>query len=193
MKLDPQLLIAAYCQGIFPMAHEGGAIYWYDPNPRTILPLDAFHLPRRLARTVRSGRFEIRVDHAFRAVMEACAAPAPGREETWISEEMIDVYTQLHDLGFAHSVESWREGRLVGGLYGVAIRGLFAGESMFSHETDASKVALVHLVERLQRGGFMLLDVQFTTMHLARFGAVEISRAEYRAQLAQALQVEATF
>jgi leucyl/phenylalanyl-tRNA--protein transferase len=194
MRLTPHLLIAAYSQGIFPMADEEGRISWYDPDPRAIIPLDAFHVPRRLARTVRSGRFEIRVDTAFRAVMEACAAPAPGRETTWISPEMIDAYTALHQLGFAHSVEAWREGRLVGGLYGVALRGLFAGESMFSRETDASKVALVHLVERLRRGGFVLLDTQFLVGgHMRQFGAIEIPRREYKRRLAHALQVEAVF
>lgn len=193
MRLAPQLLIAAYCQGIFPMAHDDGGIYWYDPDPRAILPLDAVHVSRRLARTVRNGRFEIRVDHAFRAVMELCATPAADRESTWISPELIDVYTTLHQLGFAHSVEAWRDDRLVGGLYGVAIRGLFAGESMFSRETDASKVALVHLVERLRRGGFQLLDTQFITGHLARFGAIEVSREEYQERLARALAVPAVF
>lgn len=193
MRLHPQLLITAYCQGIFPMAHEDGQIYWYDPDPRTIFPLDAFHIPRRLARTVRSGRFEVRVDHAFRAVMESCAEPAGDRPTTWISSELIDAYTLLHRLGFAHSVETYSEGRLVGGLYGVAVGGLFAGESMFSRETDASKVALVHLVERLRRGGFALLDTQFTTEHLARFGSLEISRAEYKQRLAHALTVPAVF
>jgi len=191
-KLTPQLLLFAYSQGVFPMAQEDG-IYWYDPDPRTILPLDSFHVPRRLGRTVRSGRFEVRVNTAFRAVMAACAEPAPERESTWISPEFIAVYTQLHQLGFAHSVESWRDGRMVGGLYGVAIRGLFAGESMFSHDTDASKVALVHLVERLRRGSFVLLDTQFTTSHLARFGAVEIPRQEYKKRLAHALKVNAAF
>ena len=192
MKLTPQLLLSAYCQGIFPMAHDDG-IYWYDPNPRAIIPLDTFHVPRRLGRTIRNGGFEVRIDYDFRRVMEACAAPGPNRDGTWISSEFVDVYTELHELGFAHSVETWRDDVLVGGLYGVAIRGLFAGESMFSRETDASKVALVHLVERLRRGGFLLLDTQFVTEHLARFGAYEISRAEYKVRLAQALHVEAVF
>ncbi len=190
--LTPQLLLTAYGQGLFPMAHSDG-IYWYDPDPRAILPLDTFTVPRRLARTVRSGRFDIRVDSNFRAVIEACAAPDVGREDTWISPELIDLYTELHTLGFAHSVETWYAGQLVGGLYGVALRGLFAGESMFSRVTDASKVALVHLIERLQCGGYQLLDVQFITPHLARFGAIEIPRSSYKARLAQALQVEATF
>jgi leucyl/phenylalanyl-tRNA--protein transferase len=191
--LTPQLLLSAYCQGVFPMADARGRIGWYDPDPRAILPLDAFHVPRRLARTLRNGPFEVRVDSAFQAVMQACAEPAPGREQTWITPELVAAYTALHELGFAHSVECWRAERLVGGLYGVAVGGLFAGESMFSHETDASKVALVRLVERLQRGGFILLDTQFTTEHLERFGVMEIPRREYRRRLAQALAVEATF
>jgi len=194
MQLTPELLLSAYCQGIFPMAQEDGAIYWYDPDPRSIIPLDGFHVSRRLARTVRNGGFEIRADTSFRAVMQACAEPAPGRESTWISPEFVDAYTQLHMLGFAHSVETWRDGRLVGGLYGVAIRGLFAGESMFNHERDASKVALVHLVERLRRGGFVLLDTQFVvTEHMRQFGTIDIPRAEYKRRLARALQVPAIF
>jgi leucyl/phenylalanyl-tRNA--protein transferase len=189
--IDPELLIAAYSRGLFPMADDQGRIFWYDPDPRGILPLESFHLPRRLAKTVRSGKFEIRTDTAFRAVMEACAEPARGRGETWISPELVDSYAALHELGLAHSVEAWLGGALVGGLYGVAVRGLFAGESMFSRATDASKVALVHLVERLHRGGFLLLDTQFVTSHLARFGAIEISRVRYRVLLARALRVEA--
>src|SRR5262245_43490020 len=176
------------------MAHDDGAIYWYEPNPRAIIPLDTFHVPRRLARTARNGGFEVRVDTSFRAVMAACAEPTPDRATTWIAPEMIDAYTELHALGFAHSVETWREGRLVGGLYGVAIRGLFAGESMFSRERDASKVALVHLVERLRHGGFRLLDTQFIVGgHMLQFGTIEIPRAEYKRRLAQALQVAAVF
>jgi leucyl/phenylalanyl-tRNA--protein transferase len=194
MELTPQLLIAAYCEGIFPMAHDDGAIYWYEPDPRAIIPLDTFHVPRRLARTVRNGGFEVRVDTSFRAVMEACAEAAPDRATTWIAPEMIDAYTQLHRLGFAHSVETWRAGRLVGGLYGVSIRGLFAGESMFSRERDASKVALVHLVDRLRRGGFTLLDTQFVVGgHMLQFGTIEIPRDEYKRRLAQALTVPAVF
>jgi leucyl/phenylalanyl-tRNA---protein transferase len=194
MELTPQLLIAAYCDGIFPMAHDDGAIYWYEPNPRAIIPLDTFHVPRRLARTVRNGGFEMRVDTSFRAVMEICAEPAQDRATTWIAPEMIDVYTELHRLSFAHSVETWRDGQLVGGLYGVSIRGLFAGESMFSRERDASKIALVHLVERLRRGGFTLLDTQFVVGgHMLQFGTIEIPRAEYKRRLAQALTVPAVF
>lgn len=191
--LTPELLFAAYCRGYFPMADGRGRISWYDPDPRGVFPLEAFHVPRRLARTLRQGRFEVRMDTAFRQVMEACGAPAPGRERTWISEELVGAYTALHEAGLAHSVETWHGGEMVGGVYGVAIRGLFAGESMFSRRTDASKAALVHLVERLRRGGFVLFDTQFVTPHLARFGAVEIPRASYRRLLASALQVEAVF
>ena len=194
MHLTPDILLSGYCQGYFPMADDDGEIGWYDPDPRAILPLDAFHVPRRLARTARNGPFEVRVDFDFRAVMQACAEPAPDRERTWISPHMIDAYTVLHRLGFAHSVETWREGRLVGGLYGVAIRGLFAGESMFSRETDASKVALVHLVERLRRGGFRLLDSQYIAVpHMLQFGTIEIPRAEYKRRLREALEVQTTF
>lgn len=175
------------------MADEDGSIYWYDPDPRAIIPLDAFHVPRRLARTMRQEKFEIKVDTAFAAVMEACAQPAPDRDVTWISPAFIEVYTQLHRWGFAHSVEAWQAGKLAGGLYGVTIKGLYAGESMFSRQTDASKVALVHLVDRLNRGGFTLLDTQFVTPHLKRFGAIEIDREEYKRRLAQALTVKAHF
>lgn len=191
VRLTPSLLIRGYCQGIFPMAEHNGKIYWYDPDPRAILPIDTFHVPRRLARTIRQRVFDIRVDYAFRRVMEECAKPAPKREGTWISPELIDGYTALHEQGFAHSIEAWREDELVGGLYGVAVRGLFAGESMFSREADASKVALVHLIERLRRGGFLLLDTQFITPHLETFGAIEIPRTEYKRRLAYALTVSA--
>lgn len=190
-RLTPDLLLAAYCQGIFPMAHDDGTIGWYDPNPRAILPLDTFHVPRRLARRIRHGGFDVRVDSAFVEVMRACAEPAPGRQATWISDEFVAVYSELHNLGFAHSVEVWRNEIMIGGLYGVAIAGLFAGESMFSRETDASKIALVFLVERLRRGGFVLLDTQFLTEHLSQFGAIDISRRVYRHRLALALTVDA--
>ena len=191
--LTPELLLTAYSRGFFPMADWTGRIGWYDPDPRGIFPLDRFHVPRSLAKRIRSGFFEVRVDTAFRSVMAACAEPARGRGETWISPELVDVYCRLHELGFAHSVECWREGSLAGGLYGVALRGLFAGESMFSRMTDASKVALVHLVDRLRAGGFVLLDTQFVTSHLGRFGAIEVPRSVYRGLLARALEVRATF
>jgi leucyl/phenylalanyl-tRNA---protein transferase len=194
LRLSPELLVAAYSRGLFPMAEEDGSIGWYDPDPRGVIPLDAFHVPRRLAKTVRSNRFEIRVDTSFREVMSTCAAPSRGREDTWISDEMIEAYAGLHRLGLAHSVESWRDGRLVGGLYGVAIGGLFAGESMFSRETDASKVALVNLVARLVRGGFVLLDSQYLVgSHLRQFGAIDIPAREYKRRLAAAVRVHAGF
>ncbi len=193
-RLDPNLLLSGYCQGVFPMADPDGTIYWYDPDPRAIIPLDdRFHVPRRLGRTVRRGTYTIRYNTVFRQVMEACATPAADRDETWISPELVHVYTLLHEAGFAHSVETWYDGQLVGGLYGVAVRGLFAGESMFSRATDASKVALVHLVERLRQGGFVLLDTQFMTEHLARFGAYDIPRNQYQRLLAHALTVDARF
>ncbi len=193
MKLTPHLLLNAYSQGVFPMGEPDGQIYWYDPHPRAIIPLDTFHTPHSLARAIRRGGFEVRVDTAFRAVMTACAAPGPDRETTWINDEIIEAYSQLHQLGFAHSVETWVEGQLVGGLYGVTLGGLFAGESMFSRRRDSSKIALVYLVERLRANGFILLDTQFMTEHLRRFGAIEISRAEYKARLAQALRLWAKF
>jgi leucyl/phenylalanyl-tRNA--protein transferase len=185
-QLDPERLLYAYSRGIFPMDVEG-TIYWFDPDPRAILPLEGFHVPRRLARTMSRDLFEIRVDTAFGEVMRACAAPGPGREDSWISQEIVDAYSRLHELGFAHSVETWQNDELAGGLYGVAVNSLFAGESMFSRATDASKVALVYLVERLRQRGFLLLDVQFVTDHLRRFGAIEISRREYRQRLSRAL------
>jgi leucyl/phenylalanyl-tRNA--protein transferase len=191
MQLTPRLLFAAYSQGAFPMGHDDGEIYWYDPDPRCILPLDTFHVPRSLAQTIRHGGFEVRFNTAFRQVMLACAEPAPGREQTWITAEILAAYCQFHELGFAHSVETWVDGQLVGGLYGVAIGGLFAGESMFSHRQDASKIALVYLVERLRTQGFVLHDTQFMTEHLRRFGAIEIPRAEYQRRLQQALTVRA--
>jgi leucyl/phenylalanyl-tRNA---protein transferase len=194
MHLTPDILLAAYCQGFFPMAGDDGELAFYDANPRAIIPLESFHIPQRLARRVRNGGFEIRVDTSFREVMQACAAPRPDHQGTWIAPEMVDAYTELHRLGFAHSVEAWRDGTLVGGLYGVAIRGLFAGESMFSRATDASKVALVHLVERLRRGGFVLLDSQYVVGgHMLQFGTIEISRQEYQRRLRAALRVEAFF
>lgn len=193
MKLTPELLLSAYARGMFPMAHEDGAIYWYSPDPRAILPLDRFHVPQSLRRVIHRGRFDVRFNTAFEAVISACAAAAPGREETWISHEIIDAYVRLHELGFAHSVECWLDGRLAGGLYGVSLRGLFAGESMFSRVTDASKVALYFLVQRLRERGYLLLDTQFLTEHLQRFGAVEISADSYQALLAEALSVRVTF
>lgn len=187
--LTPELLIRGYCSGVFPMAHADGAVRWYAPDPRAIFPLDAFHVPRSLRQTIGKGIFDVRIDHDFASVIHACAE----REQTWISEEIMAAYGALHDLGIAHSVECWREDRFAGGLYGVALGGAFFGESMVSRETDASKVALVALVERLRERGFTLLDTQWLTPHLARFGAVEISRRTYEQRLAAALRVDRTF
>jgi leucyl/phenylalanyl-tRNA---protein transferase len=189
------MLLRAYALGIFPMAERRGddEIYWVDPERRGVLPLEGFHLPRRLARTVRQDRFEIRCDTSFDAVVEACAEPDFGRPETWINSPIQRLSDQLFALGYAHSVECWRQGELVGGLYGIALGGAFFGESMFSRERDASKVALVHLVLRLRLGGYRLLDTQFITSHLAQFGTIEISRADYRRRLADAIAVKAQF
>lgn len=175
------------------MAQEDGRIYWYDPDPRAIIPLDRFHISRSLQRTIRQQIFEIRIDTAFTAVLEACAAPALGREDTWINDNIVQAYTRLHRLGFAHSVEAWQAGKLVGGLYGVAVQGFFAGESMFSQARDSSKVALAFLVEHLQQRRFHLLDTQFMTDHLRRFGAIEIPAAEYKQLLGRALLSSANF
>lgn len=191
--IDPALLVEAYAHGWFPMgveqAHGGTGVEWFSPNPRGILPLDAFHVPQRLARVIRSRRFEVRVDTAFERVMRECAE----RDETWITGEIVESYVQLHEMGVAHSVEAWRGDVLAGGLYGVALRGAFFGESMFHRETDASKVALAALVERLRARGFTLLDIQWVTPHLAQFGAIEIPRRRYMRLLEAALQVDADF
>jgi len=194
-RLTPDILLRAYAEGLFPMAErrDDPTLYWVSPEQRGILPLDGFHVPRRLARTVRSGRFRVTADQAFAQVMQGCAAPAPGREQSWINEEIFRLYTALAASGQAHSLECWREGALVGGLYGVQLGAAFFGESMFSAERDASKVALVHLVERLRRGGFVLLDTQFLTAYLAGFGAIEIARADYLVRLRGAIAREAVW
>jgi leucyl/phenylalanyl-tRNA--protein transferase len=188
--IDPELLLSAYAAGIFPMAdEETGEIGWYSPDPRGILPLDGFAVSRSLRQTLRKEPFTIAIDQAFEAVMRCCAE----RDETWISEEIIASYVRLHAMGRAHSVEAWRDGALVGGLYGVAIGGAFFGESMFSVATGSSKVCLVALVERLRERMFVLLDTQFVTAHLARFGAVEIPQAEYLRILREAIALPRTF
>lgn len=194
-RLTPEILLRAYAEGLFPMAERRGdpMLYWVSPEKRGIIPLASFHVPQRLARTVRSGRFTVTSDQAFRDVMLACAAPAAGREESWINDEILRLYTALHAGGHAHSIECWQNGVLVGGLYGVRLGAAFFGESMFSRERDASKVALVHLVDALRRGGFTLLDTQFITSHLAQFGAIEIARAQYLTLLNQALSREAVW
>ncbi len=193
--LSPEILLRAYAVGLFPMAErrDDQTLYWIDPEKRGVLPLETFHIPRRLCRTVRQKVFDVRCDTAFDTVIRACAEPKEGRGETWINDEIVALYNELHQMGRAHSVECWREGELVGGLYGVSLGGAFFGESMFSHERDASKVALVHLVLRLRKGGFSLLDTQFVTRHLSQFGVVEIHRSGYRQLLAAALDLRATF
>ncbi len=185
-------LLAAYASGWFPMAVAPGEIRWYSPDPRAIIPLDAFHVSRRLARSLRQQRFEVRVNTSFRAVMQACA----DREDAdgdWIDAEIIESYCALHEQGFAHSVEAWQGGALAGGLYGVAIGGAFFGESMFHRVSDASKAALAVLVDRLRGRGYTLLDTQWITEHLAQFGAVEIPRRRYLRMLDEALKVETSF
>jgi leucyl/phenylalanyl-tRNA--protein transferase len=188
-EITPDLMLRAYRAGLFPMAEARGSarLYWLDPEMRGVLPLDGFHLPRRLARTVLGGGFSVTCDSDFRAAIGLCAAPAPGREETWINTEIEALFTALHEMGHAHSIEVWQGGAMVGGLYGVTLGGVFFGESMFSRVRDASKVALVHLVARLRLMGFSLLDTQFITGHLAQFGTVEIPRAAYKALLARAV------
>ncbi|HTH98515.1 MAG TPA: leucyl/phenylalanyl-tRNA--protein transferase [Stellaceae bacterium] len=193
--LTPELLLRAYAIGMFPMADDASdpELFWVDPEMRGILPLDRFHVPKRLARTVRQDVFTIRADSAFEDVIRHCAEAMPDRPRTWINDEIVALYTALHAKGHAHSVEAWHHGRLVGGLYGIRLGGAFFGESMFSRMTDASKVALVHLVAGLIGGGFTLLDTQFITGHLQRFGAVEIPRAEYHERLNEALGQMARF
>jgi leucyl/phenylalanyl-tRNA---protein transferase len=195
---DASLLLRAYAQGIFPMADpRTRRIDYYSPDPRAVLPLDDFHVPKSLARVARRGVFELRSDTAFERVIRACAEPRPDRRETWLDERLIAPYLELHRAGFAHSVEAWREGELVGGLYGVHLGAAFFGESMFSRPEsggrDASKLCLVELVERLRAGGFRLLDTQFKTAHLARFGCVEIPRKRYLALLERALAQPASW
>jgi leucyl/phenylalanyl-tRNA--protein transferase len=185
------LLVAAYQAGYFPMGMDDGEIGWFSPDPRGILPLDAFHVSRRLARVLRSGRFTVTTDRAFRRVMESCAADRD--EGTWINDEILDVYGQLHARRLAHSVEVWLDGDLVGGLYGVCLGGAFFGESMFHRVTDASKVALASLVEHLRKREFLLLDTQWTTPFLETFGAQEIPREEYLARLETALGASCRF
>ncbi len=193
--IDAEVLLRAYAYGVFPMAEsrDDPELYWIDPEARGILPLDAFHVPRRLKRTVRQQPFEIRIDTAFREVMLGCAEAAPNRDGTWINERIVALYCELHERGRAHSVECWQEGKLAGGLYGVSLGAAFFGESMFSRVTDASKVALVHLVARLIRGGYLLLDTQFVTSHLKQFGAIEISRDRYRVELMKATAAQGDF
>lgn len=187
--LDPALVVQAYAQGIFPMAEPDGRIYWYAPDPRAILEHERLRVSRSLRATISKGIYTITMDTVFEQVMRCCAR----RAETWINESFISTYTYLHSAGLAHSVEAWHDGALVGGLYGVALRGAFMGESMFSHATDASKVCLVALVEHLKARGYVLHDTQFLTPHLATLGVIEIPRREYERRLAGALQLDCTW
>lgn len=189
IEITPQVLLKAYACGIFPMAEsaEDSALYWIEPERRGILPLDGLHVPKSLAKTIRQEVFEIRIDHDFDAVIEGCAAPREGRRSTWINDRIRKLYGDLFALGHCHTVEAWHNGALVGGLYGVNLGRAFFGESMFSRMRDASKVALVYLVARLKAGGFELLDTQFVTEHLSRFGAIEVERTEFQRLLEQAL------
>ena len=195
LALTPDLLLCAYASGLFPMANDrhDPTIHWIEPRRRGVLPLERFHQPKSLRKLVRRQLFEIRVDRAFAAVIEACAEPRPERPRTWLNDDLIALYCALHRQGYAHSVESWSGGRLVGGLYGVSLGAAFFGESMFSHQRDASKVALVALIERLRAGGYLLLDTQFVTDHLRQFGAIEISRESYQQQLCRAIEAPAVF
>jgi leucyl/phenylalanyl-tRNA--protein transferase len=193
--ITPELVLRAYQAGLFPMAEtrDANKLFWLDPEQRGVLPLDGFHAPRRLLRTVLSDLYAVSADTDFPAVIAACAQPARGRDDTWINPQIEALFTALHRAGHAHSVECRKDGVLVGGLYGVALGGAFFGESMFSRARDASKVALVHLVARLRLGGFTLLDTQFVTAHLTQFGAMEIPREVYRERLAAALNTPARF
>lgn len=194
-ELTPDLLLRAYAHGYFPMAEsrDDPELFWLDPDMRGILPLHQFHIPRRLARTLRADPFEVRCDTAFEETIHACAAPRPGHEESWINPEIVTLYGALFAQGHAHSIECWQDGRLVGGLYGVHLGAAFFGESMFSHVRDASKIALAHLVARLRLGDFQLLDTQFITAHLRQFGAIELPREQYRRLLRAAINTSADF
>jgi leucyl/phenylalanyl-tRNA---protein transferase len=189
------MVVRAYSIGIFPMAsrRDDPTVHWVAPTMRGVMPLTTFRVPRRLRRRIRSRHFDVRCDTAFDAVINACAEPRDGHPETWINTEIVRVFCELHQLGHAHSIETWRDGNLVGGLYGLALGGAFFGESMFSTEADASKVALAHLVARLTLGGFTLLDIQFVTEHLRQFGAVELPATTYLQQLDEALRMHGRF
>ena len=195
LEITPQILLKAYACGIFPMAEsaEDPALYWVEPQQRGIIPLDRLHVPRRLRRTIRSDAFEVRIDTDFAGVIEGCAGGGAERRTTWINSRIRGLYGELFDMGCCHTVETWRDGRLVGGLYGVHLGAAFFGESMFSTERDASKTALVHLVARLRAGGFSLLDTQFVTDHLRQFGAEEIGRERFQRLLGRAMQQRASF
>ncbi len=194
-RIPPELLLKAYASGVFPMAESASdpEVFWVRPETRGVIPLDAFHVPKSLRKAVRQNRFDIRFDSDFAGVIDGCAEVRDERQTTWINAPIREAYINLFERGHCHSVEAWRDDRLVGGLYGVSLGRVFFGESMFSRETDASKVCLVHLVERLNARGFVLLDTQFTTEHLKRFGAVDVPRARYEKMLERALRGEAVF
>ena len=194
-EITPEVLLRAYACGIFPMAESADdpTLFWVEPEMRGVIPLDGFRIASRLARTVRSDAFTVTVNTAFKAVIDGCATPQPGRDDTWINKRIRDLYIGLHEIGHCHSIEAWQNGDLVGGLYGVCLGRAFFGESMFHRARDASKVALVHLVARLTAGGFALLDTQYVTEHLRSFGAAEISRRRYRTLLDRAIAGEADF
>ncbi len=195
LDIDPQTLLKAYACGIFPMAENANdnTLYWIEPENRGIIPLDGVHVSKSLARTIRRRRFDVRINTDFAAVIEGCTSKRAGRSSTWINDRIRELYGELFEMGHCHTVETWQDGQLVGGLYGVHLGGAFFGESMFSYARDASKVALVYLIARLIHGGFRLLDTQFVTTHLMRFGAVEISRKAYQKRLDEALQLEGDF
>ncbi|MBX3579826.1 MAG: leucyl/phenylalanyl-tRNA--protein transferase [Rhizobiaceae bacterium] len=194
-RIPVELLLKAYSTGVFPMAESAAdpEVFWVRPETRGIIPLDGFHVPKSLAKTIRQSRFDIRVNTDFRGVIEACAERRDQRRSTWINGPIREAYAALHERGHCHSVEAWREDALVGGLYGVSLGRVFFGESMFSRERDASKVCLAYLVDRLNERGFLLLDTQFTTEHLKRFGAIDVPRRRYETMLADALKGEASF
>jgi leucyl/phenylalanyl-tRNA--protein transferase len=194
-EITPQVLLKAYSCGIFPMAESADdpALYWIEPQQRGVLPLDELHIPRRLLRTVRTTPFKVKVDSDYDRVIDGCAAPRAGRMSTWINNRIRTLYRELFELGACHTVEVWNGGKMVGGLYGVALKSAFFGESMFSTERDASKIALVHLAARLIRGGFTLLDTQFVTDHLRQFGTVELDRMTFQRELERALEKDANF
>ena len=195
IEITPQVLLKAYACGIFPMAESADdpALYWIEPQQRGILQLDQVHVPRRLARSIRQGVYEVRIDSDFEGVINGCAASRPGRRTTWINRKIRALYQDLFETGYCHTVETWSDGQLIGGLYGVALNGAFFGESMFSTARDASKVALIYLCARLTYGGFSLLDTQFVTEHLKQFGTVEIDRTEFHVLLEKALAHKADF
>jgi leucyl/phenylalanyl-tRNA--protein transferase len=195
LEITPQVLLRAYACGIFPMAESADdpQLYWIEPQARGVLPLDAVALPKRLQRTIRQAPYDVLIDTAFEEVIEGCAASRPGRRSTWINAQIRNLYRELHRQGHCHTVEVWHQGRLAGGLYGVALGGAFFGESMFSNMRDASKIALVYLVARLIFGGFSLLDTQFVTDHLRQFGTIEVEKPEFHSRLDAAIEVEADF